>query len=88
MPGEFYRDDSHMRSNGFAIEVEHAVFGRYQRWGPTVTLSRTPGRYGPGVLAGQHTDAILADLGYSVGEIEELRRARVAASEEPKPLPE
>ena len=88
MPGEFFRDDDHMRANGFALEAEHAVFGRYQRWGPTVTLSHTPGRYGPGVLAGQHTDAILTELGYGASEIEELRRAGVAASEEPKPLPE
>ncbi|MYA18783.1 MAG: CoA transferase [Chloroflexi bacterium] len=86
--GEFLRDDEHMRANGFAPEVEHAVFGRYQRSGPTVTLSRTPGRYGPGVLAGQHSDAILAELGYSAEAIEELRRTRVTASEEPKPLPE
>ena len=87
-PGEFLRDDEHMRANGFAPEVEHTGFGRYQRWGPTVTFSRTPGRYGPGVLAGEHTDALLAELGYSAEGIEELRRARVAASEEPKPLPE
>ena len=88
MPGEFLLDDDHMRANGFALEADHPVFGRYQRWGPTVTLSRTPGRYGPGVLAGQHTDAILAELGFTAPEIEELRRARVAASEEPLPLPE
>ena len=86
--GEFYLDDEHLRANGFAPEAEHALFGRYQRWGPTVTLSRTPGRYGPGVLAGQHSDAILAELGYSAEAIEELRRTRVTTSLEPMPLPE
>ena len=76
-PGSFFLEDDHMRVNGFAPEVNHSTLGAHQRWGPTVTFSDTPGRYGPGALAGEHTDAILAELGYSD---DELARVRVAVS--------
>ena len=70
-----------MRANGFALEAEHPVFGSYLRWGPTVTLAQTPGRYGPGVLGGEQTDAILAELGYSADEIADLRSDGIVTSE-------
>ena len=74
-PGSFFLDEEHMRVNGFAPEATHATLGRHQRWGPVVTLSEMPGRYGPGVLAGEQTDAILAELGYSDDELNSLRAA-------------
>ncbi len=40
-----------------------------------------PDAYGPGVLAGQHTDQILAELGRSEAEIAGLRESRVVWSE-------
>jgi crotonobetainyl-CoA:carnitine CoA-transferase CaiB-like acyl-CoA transferase len=46
-----------------------------------VTFSRTPGRYGPGALAGEHTDALLDELGYDAAAMVELREQRVVASE-------
>lgn len=48
-----------------------------------VTFSETPGRYGPGVLAGEHTDAICAELWYSAEAIAELRECGVLWSETP-----
>jgi crotonobetainyl-CoA:carnitine CoA-transferase CaiB-like acyl-CoA transferase len=36
---------------------------------------------GPGVLAGQHTDQLLAELGYPPDEIVRLRAASLVASE-------
>lgn len=77
-----------MRANGFATEADHAIWGRYQRWGPTVTFSATPGRYGPGVLAGEQTDSILTELGYSPEDIARLRSQRVVTSEKPMALAE
>ena len=37
--------------------------------------------YGPGVLAGEHTDEILTTLGRGTDDIAALRAARVVASE-------
>ena len=81
--GEFLMEDQHVRDNGFTVEVDQPRLGRVQRWGPVVSLDRTPGRYGPAPLAGQHTDAILAELGYDRARIAELRERGVVWSEEP-----
>jgi crotonobetainyl-CoA:carnitine CoA-transferase CaiB-like acyl-CoA transferase len=37
-------------------------------------FSETPGRVGPSCLRGEHTRSVLAGLGYSATEIEELER--------------
>ena len=72
-----------MHANGLAPVARGAVLGEYQRWGPLVTFSQTPGRYGPGVLAGEHTDAILTELGYGREAIADLRARGVVSSYEP-----
>ena len=80
-PGGFYRDDEQMRANGWTPTATHRIWGEYQRWGPTVTFAETEGRYGPGVLAGEHADALLAELGCDEAEIARLREAGVVSSE-------
>jgi len=62
-----------MTANGFVEDVDHPLFGRHLRHGPMVTLSRTPGRGGPGSLPGQHTRQVLGELGYSETEMAALR---------------
>ena len=75
--GQFWLRDEQVRANGLAPIAHHLVLGHYQRWGPVVTFSRNPGRYGGGMLAGEHTDAILATLGYSEHEIQMLKSEQV-----------
>ena len=48
---------------------------------PTVAFAETPGRYGPGVLAGEHADAILDELGYDAAAVARLREAGVVWSD-------
>jgi crotonobetainyl-CoA:carnitine CoA-transferase CaiB-like acyl-CoA transferase len=57
------------------VEVEHSTEGKVKQVGIAIKLSDTPGavRSSP-PLPGQHTEAILATLGYSTGEINELRK--------------
>jgi crotonobetainyl-CoA:carnitine CoA-transferase CaiB-like acyl-CoA transferase len=73
MPGEFWLEDPHVRENGFVVERHHARYGDYLRHGPLQLLHDTPGALGPAVLAGEHTDAILAELGYDEEAIATLR---------------
>ncbi|WP_448625041.1 CaiB/BaiF CoA transferase family protein [Geodermatophilus sp. URMC 64] len=68
--------DPVLRETGQIVEVEHPWFGRMLRHGLPVEMSETPGRVAPGCLAGQHTRALLAELGYSEERIEQLLDSR------------
>jgi crotonobetainyl-CoA:carnitine CoA-transferase CaiB-like acyl-CoA transferase len=61
------------------VEVEHPTFGEHVRLKPYVSLSRSVTVAEPGVLAGQQTDAILNELGYSAEAIADLRERKVVA---------
>lgn len=80
-PGHFFAHDAQMLTNGFAPECKHSRFGTHRRWGPVVRVNGGLDAYGPGVLAGEHTDQILAALGHSQEQIAALRTAHVVASE-------
>ena len=70
-----------MLANDFAPECTHARFGRTAAGGRSCASTAALGAYGPGVLAGEHTDEILAALGHDADAIAALRAARVVASE-------
>lgn len=76
-PAEFTISSDVVRDNGFVGEVTHPIFGTHLRHGPVVTLSRNPGVIGPASTVGQHTDAVLAELGYSEERRAELRQQGV-----------
>jgi crotonobetainyl-CoA:carnitine CoA-transferase CaiB-like acyl-CoA transferase len=80
-PGVFFAHDAQVLANDFAPECSHTRFGPHRRWGPVVRVNGGLGAYRPGVLAGEHTDEILAALGRSPNEIAALRSAGVVASE-------
>jgi crotonobetainyl-CoA:carnitine CoA-transferase CaiB-like acyl-CoA transferase len=61
------------------VEVEHPTFGDHVRLKPYVSFSRSTTVAEPGVLAGQQTDAILSELGYSAETIADLRDRKVVA---------
>jgi crotonobetainyl-CoA:carnitine CoA-transferase CaiB-like acyl-CoA transferase len=61
------------------VEVEHPTFGDHVRLKPYVSFSRSATVAEPGVLAGQQTDAILSELGYSAEAIADLRDRKVVA---------
>ncbi len=71
-------ENEQVRHLGLAQPVTHPTRGQIQVQGLPATLSRTPGGIRqPAPEHGQHTDEVLAELGYSREEIADLRRAGV-----------
>ncbi|HEU0154583.1 MAG TPA: CoA transferase [Stellaceae bacterium] len=68
-------DDPHIRAAGLLQEQSHPALARTYPLAPTpIELSETPGSYRrPAPLLGEHTEEILAGLGYEAGEIVALR---------------
>jgi crotonobetainyl-CoA:carnitine CoA-transferase CaiB-like acyl-CoA transferase len=70
--------DPQVKHLGIAQTVHHRQLGDIELVGQAVTLSRTPSRLVTASPdAGEHTDAILAELGYSAGDIVRLREKGV-----------
>lgn len=60
------------------VELEHPVAGHIRLPGIPVKLSATPGEvWGPPPTLGQHTDDVLAELGYDPAAIARLRERNV-----------
>lgn len=65
--------DPQVRARGMVKDVNHPVYGEVKSIGSPFTMSRTPGSVRLGApLLGEHTGEILASLGYSGEEIEEM----------------
>ena len=64
-------------ATGLVTEVEHPVIGRHTRIVSPVRFSRSTTVAEPACLVGQHTDAVLKELGYGDDRIAELRAGGV-----------
>ena len=66
-------DDPEITQRGWVTSYQHPFVGRLDQVGLLFDLSETPGRVqGPPLIVGQHSREILAGLGYSEQQIEEL----------------
>jgi crotonobetainyl-CoA:carnitine CoA-transferase CaiB-like acyl-CoA transferase len=75
-------EDPQIRNNGMIVDIEHATGGRIQVTGVPIHLRGTPGSVRlPPPLQGQHTEELLAELGYAAGEIESLRGEKLVATD-------
>ena len=66
--------DPQVKTYGFPVEVEHPKMGKMKLVGNAVDMSRTPPSIdSPPPVLGEHTDEILAALGYDSPAIADLR---------------
>ena len=71
-PAEFLQKNEQVHALGMTTETQHPVWGRYRRYGASVTFNRQESATGGPPLAGQHCDEILTRLGYSADAISTL----------------
>jgi crotonobetainyl-CoA:carnitine CoA-transferase CaiB-like acyl-CoA transferase len=64
-------------ASGYVSEVTHPTFDELLRIAPVIRFSRSETQALPGCLAGQHTEAILRELGMDAGRIADLQKRRV-----------
>ncbi len=70
--------DPQINHRQMIVDVQHPTHGRVRQIGIAIKLSDTPGTIRSAApLSGEHTDAVLKDLGMTVAEITALRGRKV-----------
>jgi crotonobetainyl-CoA:carnitine CoA-transferase CaiB-like acyl-CoA transferase len=74
----FLYEDEQARAIDMMVKTEHAgLGGAYWRYAPLLEFSETPGQARPYCELGEHTRALLDELGYDDAAITELKDAEV-----------
>jgi formyl-CoA transferase len=68
-------DEPSLRATGTVVEVDHPERGKYLSVGNPIKLSDSPTDVKRSPLLGEHTDEVMAELGYSKDDIKALRAA-------------
>ena len=70
--------DPQVHARDMIVDIEHPTYGKVRQFGVPIKLSDTPGQVRHvAPSAGEHTDAVLRELGLSDGDIRSLRDKRV-----------
>jgi len=70
-------EEPSLRKTGTVVEVEHPTRGTYLTVGNPIKMSDSPAEVKRSPLLGEHTDEILAELGFGATEISALRTEKV-----------
>ena len=62
-----------LRASGTVVEVDHPKRGKYLSVGNPIKMSDSPTEVTRSPLLGEHTDEVLAQLGFSAAEVDSLR---------------
>jgi len=81
-----YRDPQALALH-YMSATEHPAFGKYFRYSPMLQFSATPAKGGAYCEFGEHTRALLAELGYGEAAMADLAEAGVVAWEAEKNQP-
>src|SRR5690349_3513625 len=66
-------EEQSLRETGTVVEVDHPTRGKYLSVGNPIKLSESPSDVKRSPLLGEHTEQVMAELGYGKDEIEALR---------------
>jgi crotonobetainyl-CoA:carnitine CoA-transferase CaiB-like acyl-CoA transferase len=70
--------DPQVQAQEMVVEIDHPGHGAVRMTGFPVKLSATPARLRhPAPALGEHTDAVLTDLGYEVARITALKERKI-----------
>src|SRR6202020_161757 len=65
-----------LRKTGTVVEVDHPTRGKYLTVGNPIKLSDSPTEVRRSPLLGEHTEEVLAELGFKAEEVSALRQAK------------
>ena len=68
-------EEPSLRKTGTVVEVDHPKRGKYLSVGNPIKMSDSPTDVTRSPLLGEHTEEVLAELGYNAEQIAELRSA-------------
>ena len=70
-------EEPSLRATGTVVEVDHPTRGKYLTVGNPIKMSDSPTEVTRSPLLGEHTDEVLAELGYGTDQIAALRAEKV-----------
>src|SRR6202040_3510317 len=70
-------EEQSLRATGTVVEVDHPKRGKYLTVGNPIKMSDSPTDVKRSPLLGEHTEEVLAELGYAAGDVAALRSQKV-----------